>query len=128
MFKITFYWLYNFLSRNKTDKKQQLNSALLILCLLQGFNIITIYGLINYYYFHYKMSHNGTTYSGISLMIILAVSNYIFIYRNKYEIINKYDSYPINKRKIQKMLALLYVFLSIIIFFVGGASFQVQNN
>lgn len=120
MFNELYYWMYYHLCKIKTNDTPALN-AYIIISVLQGFNIGTIY-IIAAYFLKVDTStdRNTALYMGLSLIAVLYLINYFLLYRKRETIFQKYESAS-PKRKTKGMIYFwLYVVLSLVILFTLG--------
>jgi hypothetical protein len=120
MFKELYYWMYMTLRKIKTNDTPAFNSYILI-CLLQGFNIGTVYVITTYLInIRTTADRNTAIYMGLGLAAVLFVTNYFLLYAQRESIFEKYKNIT-QKRKIKGQFYFwLYVVLSLVIFFTAG--------
>jgi len=120
--KYYYYRIYKALTKVKTNTTPALN-AMLLLVVLQGFNIYTVYIIIKYY-FVWKFDNHQITIGGLALFIIVFIPNYIFLYRKRNKIIKRYQNETKEDRIWGTIGFLLYVVISITVFFVTGETMR----
>ena len=111
------------LRKIKTNDTPAFNSYILI-CLLQGFNIGTIYVIAAYLL---KIStttdRNTAIYVGLGLAGVLFITNFFLLYAQRESIFEKYNDARPERRIKGQVYFWLYVLLSVVIFFVAGINF-----
>jgi Na+/melibiose symporter-like transporter len=120
MFREFYYWAYKLVNVIKANNLPALNGYLLI-CLLQGFNIEALAGILNYF-LKINMEKNTTICIGLSLAFILVVVNRFLLYNKLETIIKEFENITPGRRKRGQNYFLLYAILSIVIFFVVAAN------
>lgn len=113
-----YYRIYKGLTKVKTNDTPALN-AMILLIALQAFNILSVFGIINYF-FRLVFDKQQVIIGGISLYIILLVPNYIYLFRKRNEIIKRYQNETAPQKKRGVILLLLYIVITITVFFVLG--------
>lgn len=111
-----YYRIYKGLTKVKTNDTPALN-AMVLLIALQAFNILSVFGIINYF-FRLEFDKQQVIIGGISLYIILLVPNYIYLFRKRNEIIKRYQNETAPKKTKGVILLLLYIVITITVFFV----------
>jgi len=125
MFKEIYYWMTTRLSKIKSNDNPPFNAYFMI-CFLQGFNIETIFIVVNYFT-KIHFAKNSYIYWGLLEAFILFLINYNTLYKNKNEIYEKYVKID-SKRKTKGLIFFwLYVSISIILFFVAAAYLVTPN-
>jgi hypothetical protein len=113
-----YYRIYKGLTKVKTNDTPALN-AMVLLIALQAFNILSVFGIINYF-FRLEFDKQQVIIGGISLYIILLVPNYIYLFRKRNEIIKRYQNETAPQKTKGVVLLLLYIVITITVFFVLG--------
>lgn len=113
-----YYRIYKGLTKVKTNDTPALN-AMILLIALQAFNILSVFGIINYF-FGLEFDKQQVIIGGISLYIILLVPNYIYLFRKRNEIIKRYQNETAPQKTRGVVLLLLYIIITITVFFVLG--------
>lgn len=113
-----YYRIYKGLTKVKTNDTPALN-AMVLLIALQAFNILSVFGIINYF-FRLEFDKQQVIIGGISLYIILLVPNYIYLFRKRNEIIKRYQNETAPQKTKGVILLLLYIVITITVFFVLG--------
>lgn len=113
-----YYRIYKGLTKVKTNDTPALN-AMVLLIALQAFNILSVFGIINYF-FRLELDKQQVIIGGISLYIILLVPNYIYLFRKRNEIIKRYQNETAPQKTKGVILLLLYIVITITVFFVLG--------
>jgi Ca2+/Na+ antiporter len=106
------------LTKVKSNDTPALN-AMLLLAALQGMNISTGFGIINYFY-EWKFDNTQVTIGALSLCIIMIIHNYIFLFNKRDKIIKRYQNETKEDKTWGIIGLLLYIVVSITIFFVVG--------
>ena len=122
MFKEYYYFMFYYLRSIKTNDTPAFNAYLLI-SLLQGLNIESIYIIVAYIFrFSYTPNKNIIIYIGLSLSIALFIINYFLLFAQRKNIFDKYELLS-QKIKSKRMIYFwAYVTISVIIFFVSVAN------
>jgi hypothetical protein len=122
MFGELYYWMYQYLRKIKTNDTPSTNAYFLI-CLLQGFNIMTFTVVVAYFFkLNVAVNRNITIYLGLALTVTLFIVNFILLFARRNMIFAKYDAMK-RERKIKGQIYFwLYFLLSFIIFFVSVAN------
>lgn len=127
MFKELYYWMYSYTKSVKTNNTPAFNAYLLI-CLLQGFNIGTIFIITRYFLrINTTTDRNTTIYVSITFGIILFIINYFLLYAQRKSIFEKYEVLPKEKIIKGKIYFWLYVILSVMLLFGLGANLVTPN-
>lgn len=113
-----YYRIYKGLTKVKTNDTPALN-AMLLLIALQAFNIGSIFAIINYY-LRIEFTKTQITIGGVSLFIILLVPNYIYLFGKRNEIIKRYQNETAPQKTKGIILLLLYIVITITVFFILG--------
>jgi len=114
--------MFYYLRSIKTNDTPAFNAYLLI-SLLQGLNIESIYIIVAYIFrFSYTPNKNIIIYIGLSLSIALFIINYFLLFAQRKNIFDKYELLS-QKIKSKRMIYFwAYVTISVIIFFVSVAN------
>ena len=120
MFRELYYFMYITLRKIKTNVTPAFNSYILI-CLLQGFNILTIF-VIGAYFLKISTTTNSNIaiYMGLGLAAFLFITNYFLLFAHHESIFEKYNDMPRERIAKGKILFWVYVVLSLVIFFTAG--------
>jgi hypothetical protein len=113
MFKISYYWIYYYLSQFKRSVPPAFDAFLLVI-LIQAVNIIAI-GRIIYHFTQFKITKNTATYIGIALVILLFAGNYAYLFIRKNKIFTTIGQYTEKRLRISKVLFWIYAILSFLI-------------
>jgi len=81
----------------------------------QILNVISFWLFVNHYHLFYVEDAKMVNYT-VVLCVIIAIINYLFLYRKRREIIAQVEALPEKKKKREKILFLSYVFASVIVF------------
>ena len=112
--------MYLTLRKIKTNDTPAFNSYILI-CLLQGFNIGTIYVIAAYLLeISTTTDKNTATYMGIAMITVLYIVNYFLLYANRELIFEQYKDIPPERRTKGLIYFWLYVVLSVVFLFTAG--------
>jgi len=122
MMKEIYYWTVFYLRKIKTNDMPEFNSFLSVSLMLY-FNIATIFILIKYVFnISVKLTHNETTLVGVGSGLLAGYICYLFTYRLKKEIQEKYDNLPLKRRIKGKVIFWIYVILSFSSVFIAGVN------
>ena len=113
-----YYRIYKALTKVKTNDTPALN-AMILLVVLQGFNILSVFSIINYFY-KWKFDKQHSIIGGLILYIILLVPNYIYLFRKRNEIVKRYENETKEDKAWGIIYVLLYIVITITVFFVLG--------
>lgn len=113
-----YFRIYQLLSNIKTNDTPALNSMLLLV-ILQAFNIFSIAIIFNSMHF-YTLSKNQAYLFAITFYILLLIPNYLFLYRKLKKIISKYENEPKSVRLGRSIMVFSYIILSFVILFALG--------
>jgi hypothetical protein len=98
------------------------------MCLLQGFNIGTIYVIAAYLL---KISttadRNTAIYMGLGLAVLLFITNYFLLYAKRESIFEKYTDMPPERKTKGQIYFWVYVLLSVVIFFTVGINLVIPS-
>jgi len=120
MFKQIYYWMYSYLKRIKSNDTPAFNSYLLI-CILQGTNVGTIWVIINYF-LKVDIDKSAAVSLGLVWTVLLSIFNYFLLYAKREDIFMKYNNIQ-TKRKIKGQIYFwIYVLLSFTSFYVSVAN------
>jgi len=81
----------------------------------QILNVISFWLFVNHYHLFYLEDEKMLNYT-VVFCVIIAVINYLFLYRKRREIIAQVEALPEKKRKREKIFFFSYVFASVIVF------------
>jgi hypothetical protein len=81
----------------------------------QMLNVITLWLILDYFNLVFIPKYNLKRYAILFGLIILIV-NYLFLYRKRKEIITQINALPEKKIKTEKIIFVIYVFTSIVLF------------
>ena len=126
MFAEFYYWMATRLSKLPTNDNPSYNAYFLIM-ILQNFNIVTIFILINHFA-KIKFPKGLVILMGLSLTIILVVIDYISLYSRRNEIFKKCENFSPYRRRKGLIYFWLYVVLSITIFWTLAAVLVSPSN
>jgi multisubunit Na+/H+ antiporter MnhB subunit len=94
---------------------------MLLIISLQAINILSAFGIIKYFFFYdMEFSKRATTIEALSLYIILLVPNYYFLYRKRDEILKRYENETKEDKTWGIINVILYIVITITVFFVLG--------
>lgn len=116
--KYFYYRIYKALKKVKTNDTPAFNAMILVVA-LQGMNVFSIYMLINNF-LDLEFEKKQTLTMGVLLYVILLIPNYFYLFRNKEEIIKKYQDETKEDRAWGIIGLLLYIVVSMAVFFVLG--------
>ncbi len=111
-----YYKIYNTLTKVKTNDTPAFNAMLLII-LLQGFNIATLDGIIHYFFNWKIIRKENYVFIGISLYLILAILNYFYLFRNRDKIVKLYQDEAKDDKIWGTILLILYIVITVTAFF-----------
>jgi len=114
--KYFYYRMYKALTKIKTNTTPALN-AMLLLIVLQMFNISSIYDLVNHYY-KLKVNFQYPVIDGILSFAIILIPNYFYLLCNLDKIIKRYQNETKDDRTWGTIGLLIYIVISITAFFV----------
>lgn len=118
-----FYYKIYKLLLNKDNTNDPVLHALVLLIVLQGLNVYSIIDIIDYFV-KLEIYSNLNVLCGLILFVTLLVPNYIYIFRNHNEIIKRYKNEAREDRIWGFIGLLLYVLVSITVFFVLGETLK----
>lgn len=81
----------------------------------QILNVISFWLFVNHYHLFYLEDEKMLNYT-VVFCVIIAVINYLFLYRKRREIIAQVEALPEKKKKREKIFFFSYVFASVIVF------------
>jgi hypothetical protein len=113
-----YFRIYKALTKVKTNDTPALN-AMILLIILQSFNVLTIFGIINYYC-NLDFTKQQVIIGGLSLYIILLIPNYIYLFREKDKIVKRYNNETKEDKTWGTIGLLTYIVVTVTIFFVLG--------
>jgi len=120
MIKEIYYWMVFFLKKMPTNDMPEFNSFLLV-SLMSFFNLATIFIVMRYLFnISFKLNHNETTLLGVSSGLFVGVICYLFTYRQKKKIQEKYDNLSKKRRILGIAIFWIYVILSFSLAFIAG--------
>jgi hypothetical protein len=120
--KYYYYRIYKALTKVKTNTTPALNAMVLII-ILQMFNISAMYDLVNHYY-NLKLNFQHPVIDGILSFAIILIPNYFYLFRNLDKILKRYQNETKEDRIWGTIGLLLYVVISITVFFVTGETMR----
>lgn len=113
-----YYRIYQQLKRVKSNDTPAFN-ALGIFVLLQGLNALSILAVINYFC-KLSLYKNQVIFFGLILVVILFIPNFMCFFRKKDEIYKQYENETREERRRGTIYFLLYIILSVAVFFAIG--------
>jgi len=113
-----YYRIYQALTKVKTNDTPAFN-AMLLLMILQAFNIFSVISIINYFY-KVEFDKQQVFIGAMSLFIIILIPNYIFFYRKRDAIIKRYQNETKEDKKWGIIGLLFYIVVSLAVFFILG--------
>jgi len=118
MLKEIYYWMVYYLRKVKTNDRPEYNSFLLV-SLMVFSNIATILVIVSYiFYISIKFTEREITIVGLSSGLCVGLICYLFTYKQKREIHEKYNNLP-KKRRIKGIVFFwIYSLLSIPLFYI----------
>jgi hypothetical protein len=111
-----YYRIYTQLKKVKSNDTPAFN-ALMLLVLLQTINIATVLSLITFF-LKLEIGKSQIVFGGLALTFILALFEFKTLFRDSKEICRQYENETINEKRRGTIYLLLYIVLSIGIFFV----------
>ena len=120
MFKEFCYYLFDFHTGKESDKNKFI-SALIGISFLQGMNILSIWGIINYK-LNLVIPKDSLVFIGISFWILITGTNYFLLYKKRISIIKRVKEFSIKREKIGKTFFVIYIIVTLLI------SFYVMKN
>lgn len=112
-----FYYMF-FLTKFSRSSKS-INSiafkAYVSVSYFQILNVISFWLFVNHYHLFYLEDGKMMNYT-VVFCVIIAMINYLFLYRKRKEIIAQVEALPEKTKTRQKILFLCYVFASVIVF------------
>ena len=106
---------FHFIRTSTRNNSNPAFDAFLLISVLGCMNILSFWGIINYY-LEIKVSKNIGIISGISLYIFMTVVNFLLLYRNRKKIIDNYAQFDLKDLKKGKLYSMIYLLTSIAIF------------
>jgi Ca2+/Na+ antiporter len=113
-----YFRIFQQLKRVKTNDTPAFN-ALLLLVILQGLNIFTIISVVRYF-INFEISKEVGLIGSLILYFLLLAIEFKTLFGKKDEICKRFANETKEERKRGTIYLLLYIVLSIIIFFVLG--------
>lgn len=113
-----YYRIYKALTKVKTNDTPALN-AMILLIALQAFNILSVFGIINYFY-KWEFEKQQVIIGGLSLYVFLLIPNYFYLFRKRDEIKKHYQNETKSERIRGIVYLLVYIVITITVFFVLG--------
>lgn len=112
--KHMYYTIWQLLDGIQTNNKPAAN-AVLLLTLFQIINLYT-FGIIFVYFSCIRipmLSRTEAVFVAIPLVLLLLLINYFFLYKNRDELLNKYNTKSKRNKIIGTIIMALYMLLSI---------------
>lgn len=120
MFRTTFYWMYNYLSKIKTNDTPAFN-AYLLLCMLNFFNIATIVIVLCYLLgINIKTSSKNPVYLVVGFMACLLIVEYFLFYSKREAIINECKTMVKDEKTKSLIFFWIYIIVSYSSLFIVG--------
>ena len=116
--KYFYYRIYKALKKVRTNDTPAFNAMILVVA-LQGMNIFSIHMLIKHFV-SLEFEKIPTLTMGMLVYIILLIPNYFYLFRNREEIMKKYQDETKGERTWGIIGLLFYIVVSITVFFVLG--------
>jgi hypothetical protein len=114
MFRVIYYSLFKFLSKTR-PKETPAFDAYLILSLFQCMNVLSIFGVINYF-IRMDIAKNAAVIMGITLYLLTTIINFFALFRKRHFIFSQFDKFSLSKIKTGKYKLLTYLLVSTAIF------------
>jgi hypothetical protein len=113
-----YYRIYKALTKVKTNNTPALN-AIILITILQGFNVFTIYIILDHF-LKPEFEKQQVIIGGGLLYFILFAVNYTYLFRKRSEIARRYENETKEDKTWGIIGLLLYIVVSIAIFFILG--------
>jgi len=107
MFSELYFWLYEYLKKVKTNENPGFN-AFIGISFFQGINILTIGGIVNYF-FAIDIPRNTAIFSGIFIYVSITAVNFFSLFRRRNKITEKFVKVSAERQSIGKLYFWLYV-------------------
>ncbi|GEM_PF-1271095 len=116
MDRLIFYSLFDYFNKKNPSDTPAFNAYLLI-SIIQCVNILTLFGLINYF-IKLDIPKNTAVFMGIILYVTITVINFFRLFMKRHSIISHYKDYATTKINKWKNGYGIYLILSISIFLI----------
>lgn len=113
MIERLYYQLYKVVKTTRKNDQPFFNSYI-ALCFLEGLNLGSIFGIVNYF-LKYRIPESTSVKGSLVVFGIILLYNYFGLWGKKEEIVSKYDRLPNNN---DRLLIWTYIILSFSIFFI----------
>jgi len=124
VFKEFFYWTYYYLSKfRRDDEKSIAKSAYLLVSSLQILNVSSLIG-IAVFYMRFKPGTTQIIIGALALVGILGSINHFYLFNSRNQIFRSCDKASVSERRNGKLLFLVYIILTVALFFGLGALLQ----
>jgi len=107
MFKEFCYYLYEIHTGRESDNAKFLSASIGI-SFLHGMNILSFWGIINYF-LKLVIPKDSIVFFSISLWLIITILNYFIIYKKRVEIIQKVENFSFKRKRTGEVLFVLYI-------------------
>ena len=115
MYKDIFYWMYFHLKTMKREQYAPFYSALVCMIAFQAGNIFSVLFVIDLFP-KLKLTKDVGLLVGLTLFILMALFNYLFVYRDRLKIAEIREQYTDQERQKSKRFFLNYIFSSVLLF------------
>jgi Ca2+/Na+ antiporter len=113
-----YFRIYQQLKKVKTNDTPAFN-AMGIFGIFQMLNIASIFGIANHF-IKVSLSRNQVVVCGIIFFVLLFIPNFMYFFRKKDEICKQYENETKEERRRGTVYLLLYIILSVAVFFTIG--------
>jgi len=116
MFKEFCYYLYEIHTGNESNNIKFLK-ALIGISFFQMLNILSILGIVTYL-LKFQMPQNLIVFLCITIGIIIYIANYIYIYKDRDNIIKLVERFSLKREKIGKAFFVVYMLVTLFAMYI----------
>ena len=116
MFKEFCYYLFEIHTGNESNNIKFLK-AIIGISFFQILNIISILSIVSYL-LKFQISQNLIVFLSITIGLIIYIINYIYIYKNRDNIIKLIEGFSLKREKIGKIFFVVYMLVTLFAMYI----------
>jgi len=125
MFKEFCYYLFEIHTGNESNNIKFLK-AIIGISFFQILNIISILSIVSYL-LKFQISQNLIVFLSITIGLIIYIINYIYIYKNRDNIIKLIEGFSLKREKIGKIFFVVYMLVTLFTMYYVLNNFPTNN-
>ena len=125
MFKEFCYYLFEIHSGNESENIKFLK-AIIGITFFQILNLLSILGIVTYL-LKFQIPKNLIVFLCITIFLIIFVTNYIFIYKDRSNIVKSIKGFSLKREKIGKGFFVIYMLVTLFAMYYVMQNFSSTN-